>query len=471
MKRLALATAVLAILLFASGCTASEPVSESPMSTAIPEPTHAVVLVTDSWTEPSPPESGGTIPTVHGLSWRVSAIELSTGEERILAEETSQTTFPLQVPVISPDGTELLYATMELPAEALPLSRGGWWESMRLHRLDLDTGESSEVCSATVRSFGWDGADIIVTLWRDMWHFDTGPDAGGFTSPPPNAVLRVSGSAITTIVPEVPTPSDVDREGGMRGQLEYLGSDREDLYFHEIPDAFGYSLGPQPTRVWRIRSGETSPTIALQLDQGMAWAEPGGPHESLPGGDGMYGPPMEQHLSEELFPTRQWYFTTVEHPGGWFDTAETSAAILVRRAENMRVERSFETTNAEPLPGHRVQPVFDAGVTRWLDQRRLGPPTVPEEGLWLCETDAASLETTSIALLARSKTLGTALGYIGSDLDVLFATGNNNFMPPAPRAIFLWDRSSGDRRTLIELEGSHDTSLMTITYVGGVALE
>ncbi len=473
MKRLAFATTALAILLLASGCTASEPAPGDSADAPTAEPTHAIVFVSEEWTNPAEPATPEEAATMHGTGWRILAIDLASGEERVLAEESSATAPPGQPPALSPDGTQLLYGTWDMRPETNYVPHmSNFSAAMQLHLLDLRTGDQSDVCSATVRSFGWDGSDIVATTWRGAWLVSRDANGGvTYTSPPPNAVIRVSGSTVTTIVPEVPTPDDVDLEGdGIVRQLNYLGSDEGDLYFEEGPAGY-YAFDSASSRVWRIRSGETSPTLALDLDRDSGWGATGGPYQSLPLTGFMASSMSGAWLAEGLLPTRQWYYDDVKQPDGSFRTEETSISVLVRRASDMQIERSFEMTGSTPFSEKTVFPVFDVGVTRWLDQRHLEPPTAPEAGMWLCETDAASLETTPVALMSADDTLGEALGYIGSDLNVLYTTGNNTFGSLAPRTLRLWDRSTGDSRELAAFEGKHELTNFMLAYVGGTVLE
>lgn len=143
--------------------------------------------------------------------------------------------------------------------------------------------------------------------------------------------------------------------------------------------------------------------------------------------------------------------------------------VNLRTPGDMEVVGSFETTFTPPLPDRSWPPLFNADLTRWLDQRRLAPPRVSEEGTWLCETDAASQETTALVLLDREKTDFEVLGYVGED-SVLFASGSFG-VASVPRTLSVWERASGESRELIELDATHAQTNVRIALIGGAALE
>lgn len=254
----ALALTTLALTACTSGAVTSEP-------SAAPAPTHAIVYVAEHWVTPSPAGSEEDLTQV-GVNWRVSAIDLASGEERILAADLLAIIEPRQLPALSPDGSQLLYGKPEFPADAIPSRYFNPAGSMRLYRLDLATGEALEACPQLVRSFGWDGDDVIATTWRDAIIAKDGASTS-YSTPPPDAVLRVSGSEISTIVPEVAVRSEDPDVGALTDQLDYLGSDGGDLYFEEHSDMIRTPGrgDPTPRRIWRLHSGETSLTPAITL--------------------------------------------------------------------------------------------------------------------------------------------------------------------------------------------------------------
>jgi hypothetical protein len=340
---------------------------------------------------------------------------------------------------------------------------------MRLYRLDLTTEETLEVCPQPVRSFGWDGDDIIATAWRDVIVVED-PPSTSYTSPPPNAVLRISGSEVTTIVAQAGARPERTDDGALTGQLDYLGSDDGELYFEERSDGTGGLTfsGSEPRRIWRLRSGETSLAPAITLQSADPWRYPGSPdafEDLAPGTD------YAASLALGLFPTMVVHLST-QAVSGMYRADVVARDVNVRTASDMEIARSFETTTTEPLPGQFVWPLYTPDLSRWLDQRRLAPPVVAEEGTWLCETDAASQETTALALVNRSRAISDILGYVGSDLNVLYASGDGRYGPaPVPRTLSLFERAAGESRQLIELAATHKYATMRVELVGGAVLE
>jgi len=466
------AIALAGVALAFAGCT-PEPAS-GPSDESLPEPTHAIVRIAEEWTVPPSLDADGAIRPgrYSGVNWRISAIDLETGEETIFAEESSAAVIPDTMPVLSPDGRQLLYGVPDLTGFVSYRSFGGS-PGQRLYRLDLATGESVVACPQLVKSFGWDGEDIIATTWRGWLG-----GGGGFRSPPTNGVLRIAGSDVTTLVAEVPAgpwpPVDGPAPDGPTGQLEYLGADDGELYFVETSFGGGTFGGfnPIPIDIWRLRSGESSVSAAITLVGnygGWAGQELTEPLETLLDRS-MYA----TTLGEGLFPTHQY---TVEQPTGFNALAsatgvEASHTVVVHTARDMQAVGSFETTVTEPLPGQFVRPIYAGNLSRWLDQRRLGPPDVPEEGTWLCETDAASQETTALVLLNRSRAISGVLGYVGPELDVLYTSGDGRYgSAPPPRTVYLWERATAQSRVLAELEGSEHTVGVQIDLAGAAALE
>lgn len=465
---LALAVALAAVSL--SGCTpetAVEPAAET-TATPPPEATHAIVYIAEDWTDPPPAISR---PSDRGIDWRISGIDLATGEETVLAEETSATTEPQFLPALSPDGSQVLYGVPITGLDGYPLHTLGYPRDLRLHRLDLKTGADSVACPQPVRSFGWDGSDIIATTWRD-WLPVVSVNGIGYASPPHNAVLRITGSTVTTLVADGRERPSRDDRSALADQLEFLGADNGDLYFNAVSDMGGavWFSDPPPEHIWRVGSGESSPTIALSIKSSSGWTEPGTEvvserRISIPPAN-----PYAPFLANGVFPTGQWLTRLRMSPMGG-ESEETSHAVLVRRASDMTIVRSSEVTPTTTRL-RQYEPLLDPHATRWLDARRLAPPQVPEAGDWLFETDIVSLETTRLTNLSRDASATAPLGYIGSGLDVLYATEMPSIpQPPSPRRVFLWERATGESRLLVELVATHEYAFTEVELIGGAALE
>lgn len=464
--RVLLATIALVAAALA-GCT-PEAAIEPDTATPPPEPTHAIVYFEERWSVPAATATSTALSRVQGADWRISGIDLATGEETVLAEETSATSAPSFSAVLSPDAERLLYGVTAATRDARGFARFALPDPMQLHLLDLRTGEDIVVCPQPVRSFGWDGADIIATTWRGVVTQLQPTGETMISNPPANAILRISGSSVTTVVPEA-TARDTDTpDPAETTQFEFLGSDGGDLYFNEGLDAGdlrGY--GPDVQGIWRLSSGETSPTIALSLMWGRWPLSMSGVSNR---GQRVFPPPANPYagfLGNGLFPvqTVSAEISVVEERVP--PSEDPPHGVEVRRASDMEVIRSVEMTDA-------IQwgPLLDPAVTRWADTRRLGPPNAPVFGTWLCETDFASLETTLLANVSLDASSTVSLGYLGPDLDILYATWQSSlFQPTFPVKVFVWERAAGESRTLIELLPRHERSSTRVELIGGASLE
>lgn len=450
-----------------AGCTsetAVEPAAET-TTTPPPEPTHAIVYIEEQWTEPASDDSDSD---ARGIDWRISGIDLATGEESVLLADTATMASPPVGLLLSPDGTQLLYGEPVQRPSGVLVRYAGW--ALELHRVDLAT-ETDEVVLPFVRSFGWDGADIIATTWRDWISVIDGAGAIAYSSPPPNGVVRVSGSEVTTLVPDAPAlPAEPDATM-LTQQLAYLGSDGGDLYFDEPQLVPHWGPLQAPLHIWRLRSGETSLTPAITLTSGNVAVGPegGGPWERRP--DWAYEADMARFLGNGLFPTQQWYARLVTYPGGGSSPEETSESVIVRRASDMKVVASIEITPTVPFQ-YRVGRAFDAQITRWLEARTLAPPEVPQAGTWLCETEFDSGRMTPIANMSRDASATALMGYVGTDLDALYVSEKPTAPELAsPRRVFMWERSTGESRLLVEFVAAHDYANTQVELVGDAALE
>jgi|GEM_PF-3040814 len=486
LRILAAALAVMTVGLGAAACATSPPPrsAEEPAPEAVPPPAAIVMLFAGSRAgEPLPsdrPNPGAAYPDP---GWRLSMVRLDTGEESVIATgaEVAQTWeggFTL-----SPDGTSVLFGEYAKgPAAYVP----GRFD---LQLIDLDTGSIAPVGIESADSWGFADGKVIATVPQD-------PDdsAEESTATAWSVAVVESDEGVTTTRTVNPMPSDqaeddtswyLSPNAGYVGGLQFLGAYDGDAYFLTLGLGGWGGFASPPQRVYRLPADSEDLVEVLEFDDlsiPFARPEPGETisHRSPLWKISSQELRLEPHISAGVLPVRRRDFTVVdpalvpegEEIGylggmggipveGFPPSGVTTSAVEVHRLDSSdpsEPQRSFVVTESTAPYDRFSQPVYDAGLTRWLTGEPLEGDPRPEDGMWLVEHDAATGDADPLFRAGRTaRPAPMPLGYVGPDRDVVFVLPAESGYQ---HSLMLYDRSDLSARELMLFygppEGAYD---------------